>query len=435
VAPAEALREKLKSREWVAAVYGLGYVGLQLAVTIAARRITVIGYDISAERIASLTAGRSHVEDVAPERIGAYLRGGQLRFTANAADAGDADVIFVAVPTPLDLEGRPDMSYIEAAIRSVASVARPGQLIALESTTYPGTTRELVASMLAESGLVLGRDIFLVYSPERINPGDRTFDTATIPKLVGGLDGISTELGLLAYSAFVGRVHPVSSPDVAEMSKLFENIFRAVNIALVNETAMLCDELGIDIWDVIAAAETKPFGFLAHYPGPGVGGHCIPVDPVYLSHRARAANSSHTSLMDLAIEVNARMPSYVVDRVVRGLARENKSINGARVLLLGVAYKANTADIRETPARTIIDLLQARGAVVAYHDPHVPTLGFGVESVPLDEQLLRSMDASILVTDHESIDLNAVARWSAYVLDTRGAMRKAGIIERHVEPI
>ncbi len=435
-APAEALRQKLRGREWVAAVYGLGYVGLQLAVTIAARGIKVIGYDISPELIASLKVGRSHVEDVSPDTLSVYVAGGQLRLTADAADTRGADVVFIAVPTPLDSDGRPDTSYIRAAVRSAASTARPGQLIALESTTYPGTTRELVATILAESGLVLGRDLFLVYSPERINPGDRTFDTATIPKLVGGLDETSTELGLLAYSAFVGRVHRVSSPDVAEMSKLFENIFRATNIALVNEMAMLCDDLGIDVWDVIAAAETKPFGFLAHYPGPGVGGHCIPVDPVYLQHRARVAGSSHTSLMDLALEVNAGMPAYVIGRLARGLGRNGKSLEGSRVLILGVAYKANTADIRETPARKIIELLREKGVIVAYHDPHVSALpGLGLESEPLNESLLRSMDAAIVVTDHDSIDLRAVARWSTYVLDTRGALRRAGIVERHAEPI
>ncbi len=436
VAPAETLRQKLKSNEWVAAVYGLGYVGLQLAVTIAARRITVIGYDISADRIASLKAGRSHVEDVSPERMGAYLRGGQLRFTADSADAGEADVIFVAVPTPLDSHGRPDMTYIEAAIRSVASVARPGQLIALESTTYPGTTRELVAKLLTESGLVLGRDLFLVYSPERINPGDRTFDTATIPKLVGGVDDVSTELGVLAYSAFVGQVHRVSGPDVAEMSKLFENIFRAVNIALVNEMAMLCKDLGIDIWDVIAAAETKPFGFLPHYPGPGVGGHCIPIDPVYLQQRALAAGSTHTSLMDLAISLNAGMPAYVIDRLARALERRGKSLKSARVLVVGVAYKANTADARESPARTIIHQLRALGTVVSYHDPHVAALpDLGLDSVPLSVNVLRSMDAAVLVTDHDSLDLATIAGSSLYVLDTRCAMRRAGIVAQHIETI
>jgi UDP-N-acetyl-D-glucosamine dehydrogenase len=434
--PAETLRQKLKSREWVAAVYGLGYVGLQLAVTIAARRITVIGYDISAERVASLQAGQSHIEDVSPERLGAYIRGGQLRFTADPADAREADVIFVAVPTPLDAHGRADTSYIEAAVRSAAKVARPGQLISLESTTYPGTTRELVAKILAESGLVLGRDLFLVYSPERINPGDRTFDTATIPKLVGGVDEISTELGLLAYSAFVGRVHRVSGPDVAEMSKLFENIFRAVNIALVNEMAMLCGDLGIDIWDVVEAAETKPFGFLAHYPGPGVGGHCIPIDPVYLQQRALAAGSGHTSLMDLAIAVNASMPAYVVQRLALALEQQGKSLEGSRILIVGVAYKANTSDTRESPARSIIEQLRAKGAVVSYHDPLVPALReIGLESVPLDVDLLRSMDAAVLVTDHSSLDLATIANSSSYVLDTRCAMRRAGIFARHIETI
>jgi UDP-N-acetyl-D-glucosamine dehydrogenase len=433
---AEQLRQKLRGRDWVAAVYGLGYVGLQLAVTIAARGIKVIGVDISAERIASLQAGRSHVEDVSPDRIGAYVRGGQLSFTTDAADARWADVVFIAVPTPLDDLGQPDTSYMEAAVRSAASTARPGQLIALESTTYPGTTRELVGSILAESGLVLGSEIFLVYSPERINPGDRTFDTATIPKLVGGVDETSTEIGVLAYETFVGSIHRVSSPDVAEMSKLFENVFRAANIALVNEMAMLCHDLGIDIWDVIAAAKTKPFGFLAHLPGPGVGGHCIPIDPVYLQHRARAAGSSHTSLMDLAIEVNARMPEYVVDRLARGLAGSGMTIDGARILILGVAYKADTSDIRETPAQRVIELLRAKGAVVSYHDPHVASLpATGLTSEPLNDALVRSMDAVVLVTDHSSIDLPLVARSSKYVLDTRAAMRRAGINEPHIELI
>ncbi len=394
-AHAEELRRKLRDRDWVAAVYGLGYVGLQLAVTIAARGIKVIGVDISAERIASLQAGRSHVEDVSPERLQSHVRGGQLRFTADAAEAREADVVFIAVPTPLDQLGQPDTSYIKTAVRSAAATARPGQLIALESTTYPGTTRELVATILTESGLVVGRDLFLVYSPERINPGDRTFDTATIPKLVGGLDETSTELGMLAYSAFVGRVHKVSSPDVAEMSKLFENIFRAANIALVNEMAMLCDDLGM-----------------------------------------RAAGSSHTSLMDLAIEVNAGMPAYVVSRLARGLARRERALQGARILILGVAYKANTADTRETPALTIIELLRAKGAIVTYHDPHVPSLpAAGLKSEALDEALLRSMDAVVLVADHSLIDLALVARSSKYVLDTRAALRRAGISERHIESI
>jgi len=433
---AEQLRERLISGTWTAAVHGLGYVGLPVAMAIADRGIRVIGLDIAESTVAQLSRGESHIEDVADELLGSHLSDGLASFTTNSADTTAADVVIITVPTPAGPDSEPDVSYVRSAAANAAAAARPGQLISLESTVYPGTSREIVAAAFAERGFVSGENVFIVYSPERINPGDRTFDLTAIPKLVGGLDATSTELGTLAYRNFVGEVHPVASAEVAELTKLLENVFRALNIGLANEMAMLCHQLGIDVWDVVAAASSKPFGYLPHYPGPGVGGHCIPVDPVYLIHRARVVGSAHTSLIEAATKINEGMPSYVVDRLEAGLRVRGRELAGSSLIVLGSAYKSGTADIRESPSVEVIALLRERGADVRYHDPLVPQLpALGLESVALSDATLAAADAIVLATDQPEINLAMVFFSARYVLDTRNAFRRRGLAGNNVEPL
>jgi len=434
--PAEQLRERLQTGRWTAAVHGLGYVGLPLAVAMADRGIPVIGFDVSPARVDGLAGGHSHVEDVPDETLQRLLAAGAIRFTSTVADTTVADVVIIAVPTPNTPDGEPDMSFILSATENVARVARPGQLVSLESTTYPGTTREVIGGALRRVGLVPGEDVFVVYSPERINPGDTAYDLTRIPKVVGGLDPVATELGSLAYDAFVTSVRPVESPEVAEMTKLLENIFRAVNIALANEMAMLCSDLGIDVWDVVDSAATKPFGYMPHYPGPGVGGHCIPVDPAYLLYRARQVASPHTQLLEIATRVNDGMPDYVVERLRAGLERDGRDLGRSRVLVLGAAYKPGTSDLRESPALRVLELLAARAAGVAYHDPLVAEVRApAMSSQALTPELLAWADAVVLVTDQPGTDLDAVFASGRYVLDSRDAFRRRGLAGPHIEPL
>ncbi|MER3401494.1 MAG: hypothetical protein C4313_10325 [Thermoflexus sp.] len=410
-------------------VIGLGYVGLPLALAFAEAGLEVVGVDVDAGKVQRLAAGESPLRDVPPEALRAALAAGRFRLTTDYEALRAADAMFICVPTPYDAMRAPDLSYVRAAAEGIARVLRRGHLVILQSTTYPGTTEEVVRPILeAGSGLRAGEDFDLAFSPERIDPGNRTWTVRNTPKVVGGIHPRSTERAAALLARLGAPVHPVSSPRVAEMSKLLENIFRSVNIALVNELALLCERMGIDIWEVIEAAKTKPFGFMAFYPGPGVGGHCIPVDPYYLSWKARAYDF-YTKFIELAAEVNQAMPFHVVGKVEEALDRyAGRGLRGARVLVLGVAYKREVEDARNSPAERILELLLRRGAETAYHDPYVPRFRVGgnpfypevreLASVPLTEERLRWADAVVIVTGHRAVDYARVVQTARLVVDT-----------------
>ncbi len=401
-------------------VVGLGYVGLPLAVAFAEEGHDVVGLDADPLKIDALAAKQSYIEDVPSERLAAL--DGRLTGTSRYPDLSSCEAVIICVPTPLTNSREPDLSYMVDAATSIAAVLQQGQLIVLESTTYPGTTRERLRPILEESGLAAGRDFHLAFSPERIDPGRTDFTIRTTPKVVGGLTRACTERAVELYSEICDQVLEVSSPDAAELSKLLENIFRSVNIALVNELAMLCERFDIDVWEVIDAAASKPFGFMRFDPGPGMGGHCLPVDPFYLSYKARE-HDFYTEFIELAGKINQNQPLWCVRRIERALNEAGKPTNGSRVLLLGVSYKAGVGDIRESPALKIIRLLRDLGADVGYHDPHVPELvELELESAALDESLSRA-DLVCIVTAHPSIDYQRVVDESQLVLDLRGVTR------------
>jgi UDP-N-acetyl-D-glucosamine dehydrogenase len=401
-------------------VVGLGYVGLPLAVAFAAEGHEVVGLDADPRKIDALAEGRSYVEDVPSERLAEL--GGRLVATSRFPDLSSCDAVIICVPTPLTNSREPDLSYMVDAATSLAAVLQKGQLVVLESTTYPGTTRERLRPILEESGLAAGRDFHLAFSPERIDPGRTDFTIRTTPKVVGGLTDTCTERAVELYGLICDEVVEVSSPDAAELSKLLENIFRSVNIAMVNEMAMLCERLGIDVWEVIDAAASKPFGFMRFDPGPGMGGHCLPVDPFYLSFKARE-HDFYTEFIELAGKVNQNQPQWCVRRIERALNDVSKATNGSRILLLGVSYKAGVGDMRESPALKIIRFLDELGAEVSYHDPHVPELpDHGLASAGLDESLAAA-DLVCIVTAHPEIDYQSVVERSALVLDFRGVTR------------
>ncbi len=423
-----AFLEKVEARSARVGVVGLGYVGLPLAVRAAQAGFRVLGIELNPERVRQVNAGESYIDDVPAGTLKELVRAGRLEATVDYGRARELDVVSICVPTPLDRHRQPDLSYVVGAARALAPHLRPGVLVSLESTTFPGTTEEVVRPLLEEgSGLRAGRDFFLAYSPERIDPGSQTFTVENTPRVVGGLNPESLEAALAYYRTLVRQVHPVSSPRAAEMTKLLENIFRVVNVALVNEMALLADRLGIDIWEVIEAAATKPFGFMPFYPGPGVGGHCIPVDPLYLTWKAREVDFQ-THFIELATEINLQMPYFVREKVIRVLNRAGKALRGSRVLLLGVAYKRDIGDVRESPALKLIDLLEAYGAQVLYHDPHVPRLrledGRVLESQPLTVELLAGCDVAVIVTDHRDVDYGLVLEHAPAVVDTRNATRR-----------
>jgi UDP-N-acetyl-D-glucosamine dehydrogenase len=407
------------------AVIGLGYVGLPLAVAAAGAGNQVVGYDVSARHVERLANGQSPIEDVSDQCLKEAVAGGGLRFTADPIELADCRCSVICVPTPLK-DKVPDLSMVMAAVDTVAAYLSPGDLVVLESTTYPGTTEDLVAPRLARAtGLEAARDYHLAFSPERIDPGNRHYHLANTPKVIGGMGPASTQAAVEFYSGFVDEVHAVSSPREAEMAKLLENTFRHVNIALVNEMAILCQELGVDLSEAIEAAGTKPFGFMAFQPGPGVGGHCIPIDPSYLSWRVRRLGSSFR-FVELACEINDRMPEYVATRVGDLLNRERKAVNGARVLVLGIAYKADIGDVRETPAGALARRLTSRGALVSWHDPHVRSHdvlqpAMRVESLSAD--VLGGFDLVIIHTDHSSYNWPWIVEHAALVLDTRNVTR------------
>jgi UDP-N-acetyl-D-glucosamine dehydrogenase len=427
----QQLIEKFSSKNAVAGVVGLGYVGLPLVVEIAKAGYTVLGLDLNAKVVAGINAGESHIGDVPTSTLAPLAKGKKLSATTDPKRLAECDVISICVPTPLNKTKDPELSYVVAASEAVAATLRAGQLIILESTTYPGTTREVMMPILERGGLKVGKDIFLAFSPERVDPGNAKWHTKNTPKVLGGVTPACLEVAQAFYGRVFDTVVPVSSAEAAELVKVYENTFRMINIALANELAQACDVLGVDVWEVIDAAATKPFGFMKFTPGPGLGGHCIPLDPHYLSWKMRTLNYK-TRMIELASEVNAGMPEFVVRKVADALNEEGKAVKGSRVLILGIAYKKDIDDLRESPALDIIKLLQDRGAEVAYHDPHctviaddghTPIRGLPIYSTPLTARELSSADAVVVVTDHRGIDWKLVAAESRLIVDTRGALR------------
>jgi UDP-N-acetyl-D-glucosamine dehydrogenase len=419
------LRDRIQSRRASVGVIGLGYVGLPLAVEFARAGFHVTGFDVDATKAAEINAGRSYIPDVPAADVSAAVQAGKLKATTDMSALAGMDAIDICVPTPLRKTKDPDLSYVVLAVEAVAATLRPGQLVILESTTYPGTTDEVVQPMLEAKGLRADVDFFLAFSPERVDPGNQQFTTKNIPKIVGGLGPSSTEVAAALYESTVEHVVRVSSTRVAEMVKLLENTFRAVNIGLVNEIALMCHKMDINVWEVIDAARTKPFGFMAFYPGPGLGGHCIPIDPFYLSWKARQSGFE-CRFIELAGQVNASMPAYVVDRVAEALNTVRKPINGSRVHLVGVAYKRDVNDLRESPALDVIELLMKRGAVLSYSDPFVPELCHGghmMRSIELSVALQAPLDCIVICTDHSVFDCPAIAGSGTPVVDTRNALR------------
>ena len=427
VAAAERLKDKIAKRTARVGVLGLGYVGLPLAVEFAKAGFDVTGIDIQTDKVEQFNAGRSYVKDVKDDVFGPLVEAGKLRATTDFSIIEKLDTIDICVPTPLRKTKDPDMSYVVSATEHIARHMHADLLVMLESTTYPGTTDELVLPKLEESGLKVGRDFFLCFSPERVDPGNPHFHTANIPKVVGGMTPACTELGALFYSQALEKVTPVSSTRVAEMVKLLENTFRMINIGLANEMALMCSRMGIDVWEVIDAAATKPFGFMPFYPGPGLGGHCIPIDPFYLSWKSREAGIE-ARFIELAGYINGQMPQYVVERIQDALNDAAKPLRGSRVHIVGVAYKRDISDVRESPALDIIHLLLRRGAVVSYSDPYVPKIAAdGLELcaavlLPAVEQA----DCVVIVTDHSDIDYAAMVERSRLIFDARNALKGMG---------
>ena len=430
----DTLMERIRSKSARVAVIGLGYVGLPLAVEKAKAGYSVVGIDRNPERVAQVNRAENYIGDVVPDDLAAVVRSGKLRATVDFAVVADVDVVTICVPTPLDKNKQPDTSFIEHVVEQSLPYIHAGQLIVLESTTYPGTTEEIIQARVEARGFVVGRDIFVAFSPERVDPGNAQYKTKNTPKVVGGVTPACTAVAAALYEQVLdGQVFRVSSPRVAEMTKLLENTFRIVNISLVNELALLCERMKIDMWEVIEAAKTKPFGFMPFYPGPGLGGHCIPLDPFYLSWKAKEYDFA-TRFIELAGDVNDQMPYHVVERAMVFLNDVGKSIRGSNVLILGVAYKRDIDDVRESPALKVIAELQKLGASVSYHDPYVPSIRMGegtMASRPLDDRLLRDSDLVLILTDHRSIDYARVVKNSALVFDTRNAT--AGIAAPHVK--
>jgi len=422
------LHRKISTRALRAAVIGLGYVGLPLATTFAEAGFSVTGIDIDQAKVEQVKRGESYVPDIANRTIQELIEAGRLEFTSDFAALDDVDAVSICVPTPLGKTRDPDISAILAATRAVKEHLHAGQLVVLESTTYPGTTHEVVLPELESTGLKVGVDFFLAFSPERIDPGNPDFDTRNTPKVVGGITKTCTELAQALYGAAIEQVVPVSSASVAEMAKLLENTFRAVNIGLVNEIAIICAKLQINVWEVIEAAATKPFGFMRFLPGPGLGGHCIPVDPHYLSWKLKTLDYT-ARFIELAAEINSRMPHYVVEKISEALNEQRRSFHGATVLLLGVAYKRNVGDVRESPALDIIAMLMARKAVVLYNDEYVPALTLGklgnakLYSQPVSSGLLQAADCVVIVTDHSYYDVPEIVREARFIVDTRNMAR------------
>jgi len=432
-----SLLEKIQAREANIGIIGLGYVGLPLGMTFAEAGFAVTGFDVDTRKVHSLHNGESYIKHIPHDALEALTVSGRLRATTDFSKAREMDCLIICVPTPLTRAREPDVSYIVRSGEALVPAVRVGQLFVLESTSYPGTTEEVLKPVLERSGLKAGVDFHLAFSPEREDPGNKRFSTKDIPKLVGGLTPRCLEIAQVLYASALSQTVAVSSTRVAELAKLLENIFRSVNIALVNELKMLCDRMDLDVWEVIQAASTKPFGFMPFSPGPGLGGHCIPIDPFYLTWKAREYQFQ-TKFIELAGEVNTQMPFYVVQRMMEALNRHRKSINGSKLLVLGASYKKDVDDPRESPALKVISLLKERGANVSYHDPFVAKLDrehgvdFEMSSTPLSMSSLGEYDGVLILTDHSTIDYSAVVQHAHLVLDTRNATRK---VTRHREKI
>ena len=427
------LEKSISEKSACIGVIGLGYVGLPLIIEFTLKGFRGIGFEVDEKKAAEINAGRSYIVDVPDENVRKCVADGKLSATTDFSKLGECDAIVICVPTPLRKTKDPDMSYIIAAGEEIQKYMRSGQLVILESTTYPGTTDEVLLPMFEEKGFKLDEDFLLAFSPERVDPGNPQFQTHNIPKVVGGVSKDSTDVAAMLYGEIVDEVHPVSSARVAEACKLWENTFRAINIGMANEMARLCNTLGIDTWEVVRAAATKPFGFMPFYPGPGIGGHCIPLDPHYLSWKARQ-HGFDSQFISLAEQVNSGMPAYVVKLVSTALNNEKKAVNGSKILVLGVAYKKDIDDMRESPALSIIDLLRSRGAEISYHDPFVPeitfdhayTIGDGepLKNQPLTDNLVAESDCVIICTEHSGIDYHAICEKARLIVDTRNALNE-----------
>jgi len=423
------LLERIRTRKARVGIIGLGYVGLPLVLRFGEERFSIIGFDIDATKVSKLNAGESYIRHIPSDRLQALLKNKQFEATNDFGRLSEADCIIICVPTPLTAKKDPDLQYIETTAEAVFKTLRQGQLISLESTTYPGTTEEILLEKFRRRGLEAGKDYFLVFSPEREDPGNPKFSTRTIPKVVGGMTPECLEVGCALYGAVIDRVVPVSSTRTAELVKLLENIYRSVNIALVNELKLLCQRMDIDVWEVIDAASTKPFGFTTFFPGPGLGGHCIPIDPFYLSWKAKEYDFS-TRFIQLAGEVNTSMPHHVIERIGEALNQVSRSIRGSKILVAGVAYKKDVDDVRESPALEIMELLKEKGAELSYSDPYIPRLSpmrrhdfSDMASVPLNQDTLGKVDLVLITTDHTNVDYQALVDHSRLVVDTRNATK------------
>jgi UDP-N-acetyl-D-glucosamine dehydrogenase len=424
---ADDLIQKAERREILFGIVGLGYVGLPLAVELTNAGYRVLGFDVNQRVVEGLNAGRSHVRDVTDAQLGAIIQSGRFTATTDGGRLREADAISICVPTPLSKFKDPDVSYIVAATETVKRVLRSGQAIILESTTYPGTTREIMLPALQSTGLKVGQDFFLAFSPERVDPGNPVYQTRNTPKVVGGITDDCRRVVCVLYQPAIDTLVPVSTTEAAELVKLLENTFRSVNIGLVNEMAIVCDKLGVDVWEVIDAAATKPFGFMKFLPGPGLGGHCIPIDPHYLAWKMRGLNYK-TRFIDLAGELNTEMPLFWVRKVGEALNQSGQAVRGSSVLVVGIAYKKDIEDLRESPALDIISLLEQQGARVSYHDPFVPSFeedGHRFSSVPLSAEVIQAADCVMIVTDHSSLDYDLIRRSARSIVDTRNALRRA----------
>jgi UDP-N-acetyl-D-glucosamine dehydrogenase len=426
------LKAKIESRSARIGVLGLGYVGLPLATEFAKAGFPVTGFEVDSAKVQSILKGRSYINDVPTVELSPLVRQKKLTATTNFSKLREMDAIIICVPTPLNKTKDPDISFIDQSTREIAKTLHKDQLIILESTTYPGTTRDHSLPILESRGLRVGKDFFLAFSPERIDPGNRQFKLPNTPKVVGGITKACGELAAQLYATIVKKVIRVSSAEAAELTKLLENTFRAVNIGLVNEMMLICDRLGLDVWEVIDAASSKPYGFMPFYPGPGLGGHCIPIDPHYLSWKMKSLNFA-ARFIDLAGEINSHMPDFVIQKLVRALNDRGHAVKGSKILVLGVAYKANVSDMRESPALDVIHLLKGLGAQVSYHDPHVPSLRVGRErmkSRPYSASLLRSADAVVITTPHSVFKPREILDHSRLIIDTRNMLR--GLNAKHL---
>lgn len=420
------LQEKIANKEVVVGILGLGYVGLPLAREFVNAGVRVVGFDIDAPKVKKLNSGKSILKTVSDESVKQMVQSKRFRATADMAGMKKVDAVLICVPTPLTENREPDMSYVENSCRTIAQFIQPGQMISLESTTYPGTTRELMLPILEAGGLKAGKDFYLAYSPEREDPGNKHFTTRTIPKVVGGLTPACRDIAQQLYSLAIEKMIPVSSLEAAESAKIVENVYRCINIAMVNELKMVFDRMGIDVWEVIRAASTKPFGYHPFYPGPGLGGHCIPIDPFYLTWKARQFGMP-TRFIELAGEINTDMPHYVIHKVMEALNDRRKSLNGSKVLVLGLAYKPDIDDVRESPSLELIELLKERGAKVDYNDPYIPQThkqreyDLNMKSKPLTEAMLKKYDCVLIATNHSAYDYKWIVRNAKLVVDSRNA--------------